>query len=189
MSRVDEELSKALEESERLAQAEPVHVVSAQVAPEAAKPKRNLGLLLALLVMGGGILALVFTSFENAVVYTRHADEVVRDRVKLEGRALRVEGILVKGTLKRRDQPCEYRFSIERGGATLPVRYPQCVVPDTFRDMPGTDVKVTVEGQLAEAGHLEATTIFAQCPSKYEMQDRAINGEKIPHQTGPAAVL
>jgi cytochrome c-type biogenesis protein CcmE len=189
MSRVDEELSKALEESERLAQAEAVHAVSAQVVPEPPKPKKNLGLLLALLAMGGGILTLVFTSFENAVVYTRHADEVVRDRAKLEGRSLRVDGILVKGSLKRRDQPCEYRFSIEKAGKSLPVRYPQCVVPDTFRDMPGTDVKVTVEGQLSSAGHLEATTIFAQCPSKYEMQDRAKKGEKAPHEMSPAAVL
>jgi cytochrome c-type biogenesis protein CcmE len=182
MSQVDDELAQALAESEATARAQdPMPVTHAAPAPGGGSPKRSIGLLVALLVMGGGILTLVLTSFENAAVYSRGVDELVKEKSKLEGRNARVEGVLVKGTLKRRDQPCEYRFTIEKKGVQLPVRYAQCIVPDTFRDMPGMDVSVTAEGSLSKSGDFEATQIFAKCPSKYEMQDRAKKGEKAPH--------
>lgn len=180
MSHVDDELAQALAESEATARAEdPLPVTHA--ASSAGSPKRSIGLLVALLVMGGGILTLVMTSFEKAAVYSRGVDELMNEKAKLEGRNARVEGVLVKGTLQRRDQPCEYRFTIEKKGVRLPVRYAQCIVPDTFRDVPGMDVSVTVEGSLAKSGDFDATTIMAKCPSKYEMQDRAKKGEKAPH--------
>jgi cytochrome c-type biogenesis protein CcmE len=113
-------------------------------------------------------------------VYSKGVDDLVRDKDKFADRAVRVEGTLVKGSLVRRDQPCEYRFTIEKNKVALPVHYSQCVVPDTFRDMPGMDVSVTAEGKLA-SGYFEASTIMAKCPSKYEMKDRARNGEQAPH--------
>lgn len=189
MSRVDDELAQALADSEATARAEePVPVT--RPAPIPSGSKRNLGLLVALLVMGGGILTLVMTSFENAAVYSRGVDELVKEKAKLNGRNVRVDGTLVKGTLRRRDQPCEYRFTIAKKGATLPVRYAQCIVPDTFRDIPGMDVSVTAEGTLAASGDFEATQIMAKCPSKYEMRDRANKGEQAPHNAmmPPAAL-
>ena len=178
MSRVDDELTKALEESERLAQAEPVPSVT--LTPSRASHKRSLGLLAALLVMAGGILTLVFASFDNAAVYSRKVHELVQEKNKLLGRSVRVEGTLVQGTLTRRDQPCEYRFSIQTQGVAVPVHFPQCIVPDTFQDVAG--INVTVEGQLKPAGHFEATNIMAKCPSKYE--ERAKKGERSPHLMG-----
>ena len=178
MSRVDDELTKALEESERLAQAEPVYNVS--VATPRSTSKRSLGLLASLLVMGGGILTLVLVSFDDAAVYSRQVHQLVQEKSKLLGRSVRVEGTLVQGTLTRRDQPCEYRFSIQTNGVSVPVHYPQCIVPDTFQDVAG--INVTVEGQLQKAGHFEATHIMAKCPSKYE--ERAKKGEQSPHLTG-----
>jgi cytochrome c-type biogenesis protein CcmE len=43
------------------------------------------------------------------------------------------------------------------------------------------DVKVTVEGKLQADGHFEATLVMAKCPSKYDMREKAKNGEKAPH--------
>lgn len=129
-------------------------------------------------------MALVM-SFSGAAVYAKSVDQVLAERTQLQGRKLRVEGKLVHGTLKRRDTPCEYRFEMERGGAVMPVRYAQCVVPDTFRDVPGMDVDVTVEGTITTEGAFEATQVLAKCPSKYEMQDRAAQGEAIPHGPMP----
>jgi cytochrome c-type biogenesis protein CcmE len=180
MSRVDEELSKALEESEMVARAEPAHNVA--VPSRVEKPKRSLGLLAALLVMVGGILTLVFTSFEDAAVYAKSVDTVLSEKDRLAGRNLRVQGTLVSGTLKRRDQPCEYRFSITEGGKTLPVRYAQCIVPDTFQDMKGMKVPVTVEGQMNPAGHFEASTVMAKCPSRHDMEKDAQAGIQVPHR-------
>lgn len=184
MSRVDEELARALADSEAQARAEEPAPVTSAVAKTPANGKRNLGLLLALLAMGGGIVALVMTSFDQAAVYSRGVEQLLEEKSKLTGRNVRVEGTLVKGTLKRRDQPCEYRFDLERKGATVSVRYAQCIVPDTFRDMPGTDVSVTAQGSLVKAGHFEATQIMAKCPSKHEMKDLAAKGEQAPHAMG-----
>jgi cytochrome c-type biogenesis protein CcmE len=183
MSRIDDELAQAVAESEAAAPA--VEAPTRVAKPKA--PRRNLGLLVGLLVMGGGILALVLTSFENATVYARGVEELARDKEKLSGRNVRVQGNLVKGSLVHRPNPCEYRFEIENKGATLPVRYSQCIVPDNFRDVPGMDVVVITEGKLAEGGHFEASSIMAQCPSKYEMQQRAQRGEKAPHAGVPPA--
>jgi cytochrome c-type biogenesis protein CcmE len=177
MSDLDKELERAV-----AAVDEPVPAATRALPPTAPrKAKGNVGLLIGLLVMGGGILTLVFTSFKGSAVYSKEVDDLIRDKAKLGDRAVRVTGTLVKGSLMKRDQPCEYRFNIEKKGVVLPVRYAQCIVPDTFRDMPGMDVSVTAEGKLTEAGNFEASNIMAKCPSKYEMKDRARNGEQAPH--------
>jgi cytochrome c-type biogenesis protein CcmE len=178
MSGLDEELERAAAATEPV-----VAPIPALTEPSADKPrgKRSLGLLIGLLVMSGGILALVFTSFQNSSVYSKGVDDLLRDKDKLGDRPVRVEGTLVKGTLVRRDQPCEYRFKVAKKGVELPVRFAQCVVPDTFRDMPGMDVNVTAEGKLTDTGYFEASAIMAKCPSKYEMKERAKGGEQAPH--------
>ncbi len=177
MSRLDDELAQAVESVE--ADPAPPPVVSAPVRQ--SPPKRSIALLVALLVMGGGILALVLTSFNTSAVYSKGVDELLAQKDRLQSRNVRVAGILVKGTLVHRDQPCEYRFKMKKNGSVLDVRYPQCIVPDTFRDVPGTDVQVTAEGKLTPAGYFEADQIMAKCPSKYDMKDRANKGEKAPH--------
>jgi cytochrome c-type biogenesis protein CcmE len=189
MSRVDDELARALADSEAQARAEEPVPVTSPVAKVPANAKRNLGLLIALLAMGGGIVALVMTSFDQAAVYSRGVEQLLQEKEKLTGRNVRVEGTLVKGTIKRRDQPCEYRFDLERKGARVAVRYAQCIVPDTFRDMPGTDVAVTAQGSLVSAGYFEATQIMAKCPSKHEMKDLASKGEQAPHAMGVSPAI
>ncbi len=59
----------------------------------------------------------------------------------------------------------------------MPVRFAECVVPDTFRDEPGADVGVTVEGELQADNTFEATSVLAKCPSKYETKARSAKGE------------
>jgi len=196
MNRLDEELAQAVEQGEAQSEAgsgqDPAFAQSLGEAPPApavpSHSKRNLGLLAALLVMGAGILTLVFTSFEDAAIYSKGVDELVSQREKLATRNVRVEGLLVKGSLMRRDQPCEYRFRMEKNGTELAVHYPQCIVPDTFKDMPGMNVAVTAEGKLSESGHFEASHIMAKCPSKYEMKELAAQGKAAPHAAGPAAM-
>jgi cytochrome c-type biogenesis protein CcmE len=138
------------------------------------------------LAMGAaGIAALVLVGMQDKAIYSKGVDELLAQKAKYSGRPVRAEGLLVHGTLVKRDQPCEYRFTIARNGAELPVRFAQCVVPDTFRDVPDLDVGVTVEGELKADESFEATSVLAKCPSKYEMQERKKNGEQMPH--GPLA--
>lgn len=184
MSQIDDELAKAVEESEAEEVARPLVVPVAEVssgATSAKKPRRELVLLGALLVIGGAILTLVMTSFDGAAIYSKSVDELVAQKDSLANRNLRVQGTLVKGTLGKRESPCEYRFRLKKNGAEIEVRYSQCVVPDTFRDVPNVDVDVTATGKLASDGHFQASEIMAKCPSKYDMKQQAASGTKAPH--------
>jgi cytochrome c-type biogenesis protein CcmE len=187
MSDLDKELEQAVAAID-------VPAPAARREPAYAPPVRkgNLRLLIGVLVMAGAILSLMLFSFSNSSSYAKNVEELLREKDKYPDRSVRVQGSLVKGSLVRRDQPCEYRFKMESvatKGVMLPVRYAQCIVPDTFRDMPGMDVMVTAEGKLSQAGDFEASTIFAKCPSKYEMKEMQKGGQKAPHLAGMAQAL
>jgi cytochrome c-type biogenesis protein CcmE len=184
MSHLDDELKRAVEESEADQADRPV--VIAEPAPVAARrPRKELGLLLGLLVVAGAILALVMTSFDGAAIYSKTVDQALAEKDSLAGRNVNLQGVLVKGSIAKRETPCEYRFRLQKNGKQLEVHYPQCVVPDTFRDVPDTDVEVTAMGKLTNEGHFQASQIMAKCPSKYDMKQKAASGEKAPHAMMP----
>lgn len=204
MSRIDDELEQAVREADNrpagaasaggpsagAASKAVAADVAAPVVADAEEPKRGWGLLAGLLGLMGGILLLVFNSGEDAVVYSYKVNELQAKAGELVDRQVRVQGSLVSGTLVRRDQPCEYRFQLhttgEKNGEPLKVQFPQCVVPDQFRDVQGVEVEVTAEGRLNADGSLEASKIFAKCPSKYEMRDNAAQMGKVPEHGGGA---
>jgi cytochrome c-type biogenesis protein CcmE len=150
---------------------------------EGPERKRWVGAVIAvaLAMSAAAIAALVLSGMQDKAIYSKPVDELLVHKAKFIGRPVRAEGNLVHGTLVKRDQPCEYRFSIQKNGAELPVRFAQCVVPDTFRDVPDMDVPVTVEGELHADDTFEATSVLAKCPSKYDMQQRKQQGEQMPH--------
>jgi cytochrome c-type biogenesis protein CcmE len=194
MSGIDDELAQAVREGEAtpvpVAGKNPKGLDTAQVGLEPDERKRSWGLLAGVLALGAGVLVFVFNSGEDAVVYSYQVDEIKAQAADLGDRQVRVQGMLVSGTLTRRDEPCEYRFMMQKAGVqgaeALKVQYAQCVVPDTFRDVKGVEVEVTAEGRLAEDGHLEASKIFAKCPSKYEMREGAAAMGKQPDHGGGA---
>lgn len=179
---VDQELKRAVEEAEAETSVPAVAQAAGSPSPEPGgnKPRRSVGLLVGLLVIVAGVLGLVFTSFEGSAIYSVGVDQLIKEPARYSERNVRVKGMLVKGTLTRREEPCEYRFKLQEKDAVLAVEYPQCVVPDTFRDMPGMDVEVTAEGKMAN-GAFQASSIMAKCPSKYEMKQKSMAGELAPH--------
>ena len=66
----------------------------------------------------------------------------------------------------------------------MAVRFPQGVVPDTFRD--GMGIQVTVQGELGQDGTFLANQVIPRCPSKYEMQQRMEAGEDMPYDPNAA---
>jgi len=147
-------------------------------------PFLKIGVIIALL--GGAVAFLLFgSSASDAFVYSKLVNEVMASPAEFAGRELRVEGDLKPGSIQFREEPCEHRFVIQKSGKELPVRFPQCVVPDTFRD--GMGISVVVQGKLEQGGEtFLANQVIPRCPSKYEMQQKKQNGEAMPH--GPAAV-
>jgi cytochrome c-type biogenesis protein CcmE len=158
-----------------------------QTPPDPPAPRRWAGALAAsaLAMVAVGIAVLVLTGMQDKAIYSKPVDQLLANKARFMGRPVRAEGNLMHGSLVKREQPCEYRFSIAKNGAELPVRFAQCVVPDTFRDVPEMDVGVTVEGELQSDDTFEATSVLAKCPSKYEMKQRKDRGEQMPH--GPFA--
>ena len=145
-------------------------------------------------IPGAAKVALVFVLLAGAVgwlisdsgdpfVYSKLVHEVMAQPNTFEGRPLRVEGELREGSIQFRESPCEWRFVLQKEGMTMPVRFPQCVVPDTFRD--GMGIQVTVQGELDSEGTFLANQVIPRCPSKYEMNERMKAGEEMPHALDP----
>jgi len=147
--------------------APPIVAPAAHRDPPPAR-RKNLGLLVTLLVMVGAIVSLFMVVFQPAAVYATPVDKLVNEGKALVGRKVRVEGELVPGTLVKRDSPCEYRFTIHKDDAKLPVSYTRCTIPDGFRDVPQGGVQVTVEGALTASGDFQASLVMAKCSSKYD---------------------
>ena len=105
--------------------------------PTERSPKRGLsggvkaGLVFVVLV---GAAAWLLAGSDNPFVYSKLVHEVMGAPDSFEGRRLRVEGELRQGSIEFREDPCEWRFVLYKEDKEMPVRFPQCVVPDTFRD-------------------------------------------------------
>ena len=135
-------------------------------------------------VLAGALSLLLFGSeASDALVYSKLVNEVLTKPGDFKGRELRVEGELKQGSITFREDPCEYRFTLGKEGKEMPVRFPQCIVPDTFKD--GVGLQVSVQGKLTDHGYFLANKVIAKCPSKYEMEERKQRGEQMPHGAMP----
>jgi cytochrome c-type biogenesis protein CcmE len=167
---------------------EPVEVPS--VAPADQSPNERAGISpivkvgIVFTMLGVALALLLFGSqASDALVYSKLVDEVLTKPTEFKNRELRVEGDLKQGSIQFREDPCEYRFVLGKSGKEMPVRFPQCIVPDTFKD--GVGLKVTVQGKLTNDGYFLANQVIAKCPSKYEMNERAKKGEVMPQGHAP----
>ncbi len=153
-------------------------VVDREAEPKGLSPLVKISVVVVLL--GGALTFLLFGSqASDAFVYSKLVNEVLAQPKAFVGRELRVEGMLKPGSIRFRQDPCEWRFVLNNSGKSLPIRFPQCVVPDTFRD--GMGIMVTVQGQLQDEGFFMANQVIPRCPSKYEMDEQQQAGVSKPH--------
>lgn len=155
---------------------------------DAEGTRKRLLLLVPLVMAAAAIVAIVLVGMEDKGTYSKPVDALLAQRVKYVNKPVRTEGNLVHGSLMKRDSPCEYRFTVEKNGAEIPVSYMGCVVPDTFRDVPSVDVEVEVAGTLRPDGKFDATQVLAKCPSRYDMDKKAKSGVAVPHARTPTAL-
>lgn len=160
----------------------------ARPVPTVAKagPAALAKIALVLLLLGGAV-TLLLTSSQDVFVYSHTVAEVMAAPTAWAGRTLRAEGDLVDGTVQFREDPCDYHFMLSGGEHRMAVDFPQCVVPDTFRE--GMGISVVVQGRLGADGTFHASEVIPRCPSRYEMDQRAGRGETMPHTlpTAPSA--
>ena len=157
-------------------------------ADDEGSRRKRLVLLVSLVATAAGISGMVLMLLESKGTYSKPVDELVARHaayVGRPGRPVRAEGMLVHGSLAKGADGCDHRFSIATKGARTRVHFPQCVIPDSLRDVAGLDVEVNVEGELLADGTLGATRVFTKCPSKYDEERLVARGAKAPHAPVP----
>ena len=125
-----------------------------------------------LLVLAGAVV-MIGSTMKGATVYSKYVDEVTSPAARAQwvGLTLRIEGLVVPGSIEHRPGTRDFRFRVTRNRAEIPVTY-SGLVPDTFTNCAG----VTVRGVLGADGTFRSDEIVAKCPSKYEAAT-VVNGE------------
>src|SRR5689334_10353316 len=81
--------------------------------------RRRLLLVVPLVAAAAAIVALVLVGMQDKGIYSKPVDELVAQKTKFVGKPVRAEGNLVHGSLVKREDPCEYRFRIEKNGVEV----------------------------------------------------------------------
>ena len=128
---------------------------------------RAIKILLTVAVVVGGASFLLYSSISEAEYY-KHVDEVVADPAEWAGKTVMVHGFVKAGSIDERivGTKTKRQFTLEYRGHEIQVRS-EGPKPDTFRDQ----AEVVAKGSIvAENGTyvVEATSLSAKCPSKYD---------------------
>ena len=134
-------------------------------------------------ILGGlailaAVIYLVYANTQANAAYYMTVSEL-RHCTTCSAQAVRVAGIVQRGSIVRNDAKQQISFMIADGSGSqaLPVVY-SGIVPDIFA--PG--IQVVVEGHYSGQGPFQAQTLLAKCPSKFQVTpsspvDRASGGE------------
>ncbi|MBF0358468.1 MAG: cytochrome c maturation protein CcmE [Magnetococcales bacterium] len=126
------------------------------------KKQKRLFLVLTVLVVGGALLSLVFSSFTGSLVYFYTPTEIVAKGDTINGKKVRIGGMVQEGTLVREAGTLKIRFMVTDGDNLFPVRY-DGMLPDLFREGQG----VIVEGVWYRGKDFIASSILAKHSEDY----------------------
>ena len=127
--------------------------------------KNTTRVLASVVVLAGALTLLFFVTVSSTdTQYYKHVDEVMTNPTQWYGKALQLHGFVVDGSVLKRPDSLDYRFSVKNGAYTVPASYTG-VVPDTFKG--GSEV--VLRGKLEPDGfHVDPDGVMAKCPSRYE---------------------
>ncbi|MBF0340440.1 MAG: cytochrome c maturation protein CcmE [Magnetococcales bacterium] len=135
-------------------------------------PNRRLFFLITLVVVGGALAALIFSSFTDALVYFHTPTEALAKTQDLNGKKVRIGGMVQTGSLVKESGTLKIRFQVTDGKNQTPVRY-EGMVPDLFREGQG----VVVEGIWHAKQDFIADSILAKHSEDYvpvEMSEQGV---------------
>ena len=118
--------------------------------------------LLTLLVIGGSLSYLFYTTLAQETEFYKHVDEVMTQPEQWYGKKMKLHGFVVDNTIQVKESTLEYLFDMQTNGHVIKASY-KGVVPDTFK----SGAEVVLGGMLAKDG-FHATDMTAKCPSKYD---------------------
>lgn len=123
-------------------------------------------------ILGGAIVAvaigyLAYGGIQKAALYYLTVSELKeRGPSETSGKMVRVNGIVLDGSLQYDYERENLHFTITDGKNKLPIIY-EGVSPDTF----GPGAEVVLEGRYGSEDIFKASKLMAKCPSKYEAQE------------------
>ena len=140
------------------------------------KKIRTLLILLSIVAVVGVFSFLLMSSFGESMVYYKTVDEFTNESKALEGKTVRLSGLLVPNSLRQKEGTQDFLFDLTKAGKTIRVSYTG-MLPDSFDS--GRDI--IAQGNLAENDSVfEATEILTKCPSKYEAKAKAYDSNPQP---------
>jgi cytochrome c-type biogenesis protein CcmE len=111
---------------------------------------------------------LLWSTLRDGVEYYKHVDEVMASPAEWHGKPLQLHGFVVANSILRRPDSLDYKFQVQNKGTVVTATYTG-IVPDTFKDQPGSESEVVLKGRLTSDGfHVQPNGVMAKCPSKYE---------------------
>ena len=138
------------------------------------KHQRLILVILALAALiGAALLAMSALKDQAAYFYT---PSEARAKMVGPGRAIRLGGMVVKGSLKRAADGVSIRFDVSDGKAVVPVTYTG-VTPDLFREGSG----VVADGKFEPGGTFAAKEILAKHDERY--MPRELKGMRYNEKT------
>jgi cytochrome c-type biogenesis protein CcmE len=127
-----------------------------------------LGACVIILTLG----ALILTGVRQSVVYFVTPSELMAGD-RSSGRAYRLGGMVVQGSLTQDVAAHEQRFVLTDGKASVPV-YHRGIPPDLFAEGRGA----VVEGKLGADGTFQASTIMAKHSEEYRAPEGTVPGHQ-----------
>jgi cytochrome c-type biogenesis protein CcmE len=125
------------------------------------KPKnQRLVLMVAALVAVLAAVLLAMWGLKDRAAYFYTPADIATGRAG-EGKAMRLGGMVEKGSVQRQPDGVTIRFLVTDGGARIPVIF-RGIVPDLFREGSG----VVAEGRMSR-GIFDADTILAKHDERY----------------------
>ncbi len=124
------------------------------------KHQRLILIILAVVALGGAVLLAMWGLKDRAAYFVTPSD-IAAGRMTPD-KAMRLGGMVVKGSLKRDADGLTIRFTVSDTKAETPVVY-RGITPDLFREGSG----VVAEGRLDPSGTFVADTILAKHDERY----------------------
>ena len=110
----------------------------------------------------GALAYMIYGGMQEALVYFKMPSELRAEEKSLQGKFVRMGGMVVKGSLEKDLQTLTYRFQLTDGNTAFPV-YFKGVPPDLFVEGKGA----VVEGRVGDDGVFQATMIMAKHAEDY----------------------
>ncbi len=124
---------------------------------------RKLKYIVAGVIVVGALAGLIYSGVRDSMVYFYTPSEVKQKQDELRGRAMRVGGMVVDGSVRWDPQDLLLTFQLTDGQGTVFVRH-KGTAPDLFKEGAGA----VVEGTWTPDGYFRASTIMAKHSEEYK---------------------